>query len=164
MGWVCWEESRCCWAGWQGMLTHVVSEHDQGAKLSRCCAWTAQAVAEAAALRARVEGAGRDAAALAAAKARLVAAERAQRATEWELEVCRQRLEQVRAGCCWMRWLGGCLDGSAADLAGAGLLPTLTVPTHPPANARLSGSVVRCSTALTTRCWRRSSARQCGRR
>lgn len=122
-------------AGWQGMLTHVVSEHDQGAKLSRCCAWTAQAVAEAAALRARVEGAERDAAALAAAKARLVAAERAQRATEWELEVCRQRLEQVRAGWCWVRSLDGSVwvladgalmgctavglqvDGSAADVA-----------------------------------------------
>lgn len=46
-------------------------------------------------MRARVEGAERDAAALTAAKARLAAAERAQRASEWELEVCRQRLEQV---------------------------------------------------------------------
>lgn len=61
-----------------------------------------------------MEGAERDAAALTAAKARLAAAERAQRATEWELEVCRQRLEQVGSECCWEDgcvFAGAYLDG-----------------------------------------------------
>lgn len=57
-----------------------------------------QAVAEAEALRTAAASAERDRATLASAKARLAAAERAQRAVEWELEVTQQRLERVRRG------------------------------------------------------------------
>lgn len=71
-----------------------------------------QAVAEAEALRAAAAGAERDRAVLAGAKARLAAAERSQRALEWQLEVTQQRLERVRRGG------GGCLGGRRTCFGG----------------------------------------------
>ena len=79
----------------------------------------AAAQAETAALRAALDGAERDRTALVANKARLAAAERANKALAWECEVLHQQLEGANAR---GKALEGAFRGAVADAAQRGAL------------------------------------------